>query len=130
MLMRLWRGRPRGLSELPPAIRNGYMDNDVYLGEALLSVNGLFMRLKFLNETLNFWGKGDGGWVRMSDTGPTLDQLLPVPTEPAPTVITTTCGLCGGSGTTNQGSTSTPCPACNGASTVPAASGADVIAGT
>ncbi len=84
-LIRVWRGRPRGLRELPPAVRNHetFQDCDVYLDRADLSVNGQYLRLRFdstaedaptLSPVVYFARGTDGTWRR--DAKPSLAQLL------------------------------------------------------
>ncbi len=98
-LQRLWRGRPRGLRELPTevvqAIRYGGPDPDGkvdawWLNEANLSINGWFLRLTFDDKpgVVDYWTKTMTGWgicgvpsiaELQSPTGTVEEELVSVP---------------------------------------------------
>lgn len=91
-MKRLWRGRPRGLSELPGTIREAgvYNGSDFYLDKATLSQDGKYYRLLFEGGAVHFWGYTDSGnWVQIAGDPYDADgNVVIVPTEP-PDVVET-----------------------------------------
>lgn len=95
MLTRLWRGRPRGLNELPPEVKMAQRyggpapdyTNDWWLGEANLSTNGKFLRLTFDDKpgVIDYWCQTSTGWVLCST--PTTAELLGAAIHSANTVF-------------------------------------------
>jgi hypothetical protein len=92
-IRRFWRGRPRGLRELPPEVVNDpcYADKDYWLDKALLSVDGNWIKLVFDRRSgdrrrdVHYWFKyAEGMWsTRVTGEAPAHDagviQPPPVP---------------------------------------------------
>lgn len=84
-MKRLWKGRPRGLSELPTAISGAtkYQDGDVFLDRAQQSSNGQWFKLTFENGRVDFWERtGADSWA-LNLEGPSLVQLTEAFVPPA-----------------------------------------------
>lgn len=99
-LIRNWRGRPRGLQELPPEVRNAdrySKDPDagtpvnVVLVEALLSVDGGWLRITAEGgqSPVDYWRQDEfGAWVLCdNDTRPPFEKN-PEPAGHPPVVVT------------------------------------------
>jgi hypothetical protein len=86
-LFRNWRGRPRGLSDLPAEIRDAdcYTHEQRPVREIHLSVDGAWWKIKFEDGTLDFWQGGmdsDDGtttWHRTEEA-----PVFHCPNPPAP----------------------------------------------
>lgn len=72
-VVRHWRGRPRGMNELPDQVKHApeYAGKDWSVREILLSLDGQWMRLTFDNGVVDFWRLNgvDGAWI-MSQAEP------------------------------------------------------------
>ena len=87
MMRRMWKGRPRGLAELPVEIKNAecYQGADWWLDEANQSINDRCYRLRFEDGVIHFWylSATTFQWIR-SETPPSVEQLTgPVPSPAA-----------------------------------------------
>ncbi len=106
-LNRLWRGRPRGLRELPVEVVNAIrystdpkglpigVPGDWWLDEANLSLNGLFLRLTFDGSpgVIDYWRKAPTGWVICGV--PSVDELraMTLADDPADQLLSLPEGL-------------------------------------
>jgi hypothetical protein len=83
-LFRNWRGRPRGLSDLPPEIRNHvvYDVADSAVDEIRLSVDGNAWRILFEDGAVHEWRLAPDGWrlsAKMVIGGEDVPVVRPVP---------------------------------------------------
>lgn len=87
MLKRFWKGRPRGLSELPTVVRMAEYPADFWLREALLSVDGLWIRLCADNGTVRYWSRAslEHEWADNGVWGPPnpLEVETPAMVQPS-----------------------------------------------
>ena len=87
MLARRWKGRPRGLSELPVEIRTSPLyenpGQDYWLDRADQSLDGAWYRLRFEGGMVHYWYASavDGAW-KFSPVPPQFaagEESAPVP---------------------------------------------------
>lgn len=78
-IKRLWKGRPRGLSELPVGIREHepFQASDWWIQSIMLSSNGLYYRLHFdipCQNQVVYFQLVEGKWEPCE--GPTVEELM------------------------------------------------------
>jgi hypothetical protein len=90
-LTRHWKGRPRGLRELPPEVREAppYAGRDWYVDRIRESLDGRYFKLEFDppdHEEPHYWRFYEGTWVRSGpppweQPTPELPELVAGPPE-------------------------------------------------